>query len=132
MGKTKGSVSSRLANRRRISVSQTDLYSGGDADKQPTPDASQAPVATESAASAPAAELPKNEVTQAAPKKGKPGRKKKQTAEEVVPFSSRMKPSYKRQIKFYALALGINEYDVLEQALSDYFAKHKAEKDAAL
>jgi hypothetical protein len=107
-------VSSRLGKRQRVGIKAADLYSG----------AGQAP--PEPRATAPAREVASTQDKQ------KPGRKKLIVVGEAREhFSSSLRPSSKRLIKVYALALGINDYEVLDQALDEYFDRHKGEKEKA-
>lgn len=52
---------------------------------------------------------------------------KKPTAvpDDKEPFSSSLRPSRKRKLKLYALALGKKDNEILEQALDEFFEKYK-------
>lgn len=45
--------------------------------------------------------------------------------DDKEPFSSSLRPSRKRKLKVYAIALGKKDNEILEQALDEFFEKYK-------
>lgn len=106
MAKNKRDIGSRLENRQRPEIKAVDLYGGAEDETA----AKQNVAPTE---------------------KKKPGRKKQTPEEAVEPYSTRMKPGHKMEVKLFALAQGVNDYEVLEKALDEYFERHQSIKKKA-